>query len=85
MLLNLCLGLRLPVSEIHMIIKKLHYQFPEFIVFIPTVKSFATITAPSRVAEKYQLRGYFQDEKSRLISHIRIHKKLLEEYYESKR
>jgi hypothetical protein len=75
--------LRLPVNVIHRTIIKLQNNYSEFIVFIPTSKSFATLTASSPVAEKYQLRGYFQDGKGRFISHIRIHKKFLEVYHEN--
>lgn len=73
--------LRLPVNVIHGTIIKLQKNYSEFIVFIPTAKSFATLTASTNVAEKYQLRGYFLDEKGRYISHIRIHKKFLEIYH----
>lgn len=81
LLLKLGPRLRLPVDVIHKIIIKLQHNYSEFIVFIPTAESFATITASSKLVEKYQLRGYLQDEKGRFISHIRIHKKFKEMYH----
>ena len=81
-LLKLGPQLRLPVNAIHKIIIKLQNNYSEFIVFIPTAESFATITASSKVVEKYQLRGYLQDEKGRFISHMRIHKKFGEVYHD---
>ena len=59
-------------------LKWVYRQFPQYVVFVPTSESFATITATSPQAEIYHLRGYLQDEKGRYISHMRVHQKLRE-------
>lgn len=76
--------LKLPVRSIHNLIVNLQRKFPEFVVFIPTSEGFATLTAQSRVSEKYQLRGYLQDDTGRYISHFRIHQKIGEVYNHGK-
>ena len=56
----------------------IYRHVPQYVVFIPTSESFATITATSPQAEIYHLRGYLRDEKGRYISHMRVHRKLKE-------
>jgi len=69
---------RVSLKRLYGTLQWTHRQFPQYVVFIPTSESFATITATSPQAEIYHLRGYLRDEKGRYISHIRVHRKLKE-------
>ena len=69
---------RVSLDRFYGTLQWLHRRFSQYIVLIPTSESFAAITATSPQAEIYHLRGYFQDEKGRYISHIRVHRKLKE-------
>lgn len=69
---------RIPLDRLYGTLEWIYCRFPQYVVLIPTSESFATITATSHQAEKYHLRGYFQDEKGRYISHMRVHRKLKE-------
>ncbi len=69
---------RIPLNRLYVTLEWVYRRFPQYVVLIPTSESFATITAISHQAEKYHLRGYFQDEKGRYISHMRVHRKLKE-------
>ena len=69
---------RIPLDRLYGTLEWVYRRFPQYVVLIPTSESFATIMATSHQAEKYHLRGYFQDEKGRYISHMRVHQKLKE-------
>ena len=69
---------RVSLGRLYGTLEWVYRLFPQYVVLIPTSESFATITATSHQAEKYHLRGYYQDEKGRYISHIRVHRKLKE-------
>ena len=69
---------RVSLDRLYGTLDWVYRQFPQYVVLIPTSESFAAITATSRSAEKYHLRGYYQDEKGRYISHMRVHRKLKE-------
>jgi len=69
---------RIPLDRLYGTLKWVYRRFPQYVVLIPTSESFATIMARSPQAEKYHLRGYFQDERGRYISHMRVHQKLKE-------
>lgn len=69
---------RVSLDRLYTTLDWVYRQFPQYVVLIPTSESFAAITATSPPAEKYHLRGYYQDEKGRYISHMRVHQKLKE-------
>lgn len=69
---------RIPLKRLYGTLQWVYQKAPQYVVFIPTSESFATITASSPQTETYQLRGYFQDKKGRYISHMRVHRKLKE-------
>lgn len=69
---------RVPLDRLYGTFQWVYRKFPQYVVFIPTSESFATITATFPQTEVYHLRGYFQDEKGRYISHMRVHRKLKE-------
>ncbi len=69
---------RISLDRLYGTLEWMYHQFPQYVVLIPTSESFATIMATSPQAEKYHLRGYYQDEKGRYISHIRVYRKLKE-------
>ncbi len=69
---------RVPLERFYGTLRWVYHRFPQYVVLIPTAESFATVTAISPQAEIYHLRGYFQDEKGRYISHMRVHRKLKE-------
>ena len=69
---------RISLDRLYSTLEWVHRRFPRYVVLIPTSESFAAITATSPQAEKYHLRGYYQDRKGRYISHMRIHRKLKE-------
>ncbi|WP_456413156.1 hypothetical protein [Thiolapillus sp.] len=69
---------RVSLNRLYGTLRWVYQQAPQYVVFIPTSESFATITASSPQTETYQLRGYFQDMNGRYISHMRVHRKLKE-------
>ena len=69
---------RVSLDRLYGTLEWVYRQFPQYVVLIPTSESFATIMATSPQAEKYHLRGYYQDEKGRYISHMRVYRKLKE-------
>lgn len=69
---------RVSLKRLYGTLQWVYQQAAQYVVFIPTSESFATITASSPQTETYQLRGYFQDRKGRYISHMRVHRKLKE-------
>lgn len=48
----------------------------DYVMLIPTSRSFAVLTARSSQRENLELGSYFQDNQGRYISHIRIHRDL---------
>lgn len=84
MIFNFCIQYRISIAQLMNTFSKMKYDYPQFVVFIPTSKNFATINAISKdgkwskkFAEK-QLKDYFLDDQGRYISHIRFHRKLKE-------
>lgn len=69
---------RVSLDRFYDTLEWLYRRFPRYVVLIPTSESFAAITATSPQTEIYHLRGYFQDEKGRYISHMRVHRKMRE-------
>jgi hypothetical protein len=74
---------KITINSFYKIIKELQTKFPQYIVFIPTSQSFASVTAGSPEAVVYQLRGYLRDNNGNYISHIRIHKRVKEAFHDS--
>jgi len=58
-------------------IRWLEAAYAGYVVLVPTSRAFATLTASSANREQLQLRGYFQDNQGRYISHIRLHNSVL--------
>jgi len=67
---------RVSLKRLYGTLQWVYQRAPQYIVFIPTSESFATITASSPQTETYHLRGYFRDRSGRYISHMRVHRKL---------
>jgi len=76
--LAICVEHHIPLQTLFQTIKWLHRRYQGYISLIPTTRSFATLTASSRIRENYELRSYIQDEQGRWISHIRFHYRLKE-------
>jgi hypothetical protein len=68
-----CEQRRQPLAKLFDAIAWLSEKYPGHVVLIPTSRSFATFTAPSRQREEFELRGYFRDRQGRYISHVRLH------------
>lgn len=83
---KLCPEFKMSVLELFNIFRDAKAIYPQYIVFIPTSRSFATITAINRKGKwsnamaKARLRSYLVDDQGRFTSHIRIHRKLTEVY-----
>lgn len=60
------------------LIRQLQVEHSGRIGFIPTSRSFASLTAQSRQKERLELRGYLIDRQGRYISHLRFHKSIRE-------
>lgn len=75
---SLCIEMRISVERLYNLIRSLKNTNPGYIVFVPTSRSFATITAGSGHREEYELRSYLRDDSGVYISHIRIHRRLKE-------
>ncbi len=76
--LSLCVKLRISIGYLFTIIRSLQKKNPGHILFIPTSRSFATITASSKLRENLELRSFFQDDTGVYISHLRIHQGIKE-------
>lgn len=76
--LSLCVKLRISIRYLFTIIRSLQKNYPGHILFIPTSRSFATITASSKLRENLELRSFFQDDTGVYISHLRIHQGIKE-------
>ncbi len=75
---NICIELKISIQRFHNFIRELQKRRPGYIVFIPTSRSFATVTASSETRELYELRSYLQDSQGIYISHIRVHERIKE-------
>lgn len=76
--LSMCVKLRISLSYLFTIIRSLQKNYPGHILFIPTSRSFAAITASSKLRENLELRSFFQDDTGVYISHLRIHQGIKE-------
>jgi hypothetical protein len=72
---------RLRLAVISHAMERLSRDYPGLIVLVPTSRSQATLTASSAQREDLELRGYFQDARGRIFSHIRIHNSLNKHTY----
>lgn len=76
---ELCEKKRRHKKSLFKAIKKISSNHWDKIYLIATSRSFATITASSIQRENMELKGYFKDAQGRWISHIRIHKSIMED------
>ena len=70
----------IPVARVFATLKAIYGAYSEYVVLIPTAEAFATLTASSPAGQLYQLRSYLQDEQGRYVSHLRVHRRLKEEF-----
>lgn len=73
LIVQCCERRRRPLQVLFAALRLLETKYAKRTVFIPTSRSFATLTARSLAREEFELRGYYRDNKGRYISHIRIH------------
>ncbi len=76
LVLEIAIREKATLDAVHDAFRRLVRRYPQYVYFIPTARSFATITATSANAEEFQLRGYLRDDQGRIISHLRLHEKL---------
>lgn len=74
--LDICVKNHFAINTLFDSVTKLSYDFPGYVAFIPTSRSFASITARSITREVFELRGYLKEKSGRFISHIRLHREL---------
>jgi hypothetical protein len=72
--------LKISTEKFHEALDYLYSQFPDMIVLIPTSPSFIRIMTPFEKRDKALFKGYLRDKEGRFISHMRIHKRLLEKH-----
>lgn len=73
---ELCERRRRPLKSLFDAIRVMERQYPRYVMLVPTSSSFATLTARSVAREEFELRGYYQDDKGRYISHLNIHESI---------
>lgn len=76
--------LRVSTRELHDAVKSIQVAFPQYVDFIPTSTSFIHIRTPFEKQDKALFKGYIRDSQGRLISHVRLHQSIWEEYDRAK-
>jgi hypothetical protein len=67
-----------PLEVLRLAVTKIASSFPRAVMMVPTSSAFATITALSRSREEHELKAYYRDPQGRYISHIKLHKSILD-------
>lgn len=78
LLYSICLSKRRRVKDLFSTITWMANKFPKYMLLIPTSSDFATFTTHHIQSERMQLRSYFRDESGKYISHLRLHRSILE-------
>ena len=70
-----CVRERHQLAALHLAIKKLVAAAPDKVVLIPSAEPFAsnTLSATFPGTREHELRSYYRDRFTRLISHLRLH------------
>jgi len=71
------LSMRLPIEEVKKVLWKLRITNPSIIMLIPSSTSFIDIRTPFTKQDSVLLKPYIIDKQGRYISHIKIHKDIV--------
>jgi len=72
------LSMRLPIEEVKKVLWKLRITNPSIIMLIPSSTSFIDIRTPFTKQDSVLLKPYIIDNQGRYISHIKIHKDIVD-------
>ncbi len=76
LIIRCCQARRQPIGILFEALEWLAREWPNHIVFVPTSRALATLTAISPQRENLELRRYYKATNGPYISHVRIHKEI---------
>lgn len=77
-ILKWAISWRIPVAQIHKAIMELYRNHPDKVALGATPRSLATLTTSSHFRQNLELKKYVRGDDGRYISHVRLHRQLLE-------